>query len=597
MAKRITPINYTARDFDSIKNELVQYAKVYYPETFRDFNQASFGALMLDMISYVGDNLSFYLDYQANESFFDTATERNNVIRHSKQMGYKFRGTPASTGMCDFYITVPANTTGLGPNTNYLPLLKVGTEVVSNDGGVFLLTENIDFSDSSNPVVAARINETTGNPTSYAVKASGKIVSGRFITETKTIGSFQRFRRVYLNSRRISEIVSVVDSQGHEYLEVDYLSQNVVYKEIGNHKASSEPVPSIIKPVSAPRRFVVNQEGTRVYLQFGYGSDNEITSNSVAEPTNLVLNMTGRDYIEDSSFDPSRLLDTDKFGVSPSNTTLTITYRVNTVDNVNAASKTVRTVTRPIVEFKDLSKISSNVRNSVVSSIECDNEEPIVGGITDPSLEEIRTRAIDFFATQNRAVTKLDYESVAYAMPPQFGAIKRCNVVRDNDSFKRNINMYVLAENRNGTLTQASAPLKDNLKTWLGRYKMIHDTIDILDGRVVNFGIRFSVISDPDFNKYDVLERCVQSLATFYAEPRYFGEPLYITDVYDVLNKLDEVIDTYNVEFFAKDGGLYSDTTYSFDSNMSADGRFLHVPENVCMELRFPRIDIKGVIK
>ena len=552
---------------------------------------------MLDMVSYIGDNLSFYLDYQANESFFDTATERNNVIRHSKQMGYKFRGTPASVGMADFYITVPANETGLGPNMDYLPILKVGTEVTSNDGGTFLLTENVDFSDDSNPVVAARINETTGNPSSYAVKASGKIVSGRFVVESKTIGNFQRFRRVYLSSRRVSEIVSVVDSQGHEYVEVDYLSQNVVYKEIGNHVASSESVPSIIKPVSAPRRFVLNQEGTRVYLQFGYGSDNEITSNSVAEPSNLVLNMTGRDYVEDSSFDPSKLLDTDKFGVSPSNTTLTITYRVNTVDNVNAASKTVRTVTRPIVEFKDSSKISSNVRSSVVASIECDNEEPNVGGLTDPSLEEIRTRAVDFFATQNRAVTKLDYESVAYAMPPQFGAIKRCNVVRDNDSFKRNINMYVLAENRNCTLTQASAPLKDNLKTWLGRYKMIHDTIDILDGRVVNFGIKFSVISDPDFNKFEVLEKCTQSLANFYAEPRYFGEPLYITDVYDILNKLDEVIDTYNVEFYAREGGVYSDTTYPFVPNMSADGRYLNVPENVCMELRFPRSDIKGVIR
>ena len=137
MAKRKTPINYTARDFDSIKDELVQYAKRYYPETFRDFNQASFGALMLDMVSYVGDNLSFYLDYQANESFFDTATERKNIIRHSKQMGYKFRGTPASTGICDFFITVPANTSGLGPDMNYLPILKVGTDKLDFWGSLF----------------------------------------------------------------------------------------------------------------------------------------------------------------------------------------------------------------------------------------------------------------------------------------------------------------------------------------------------------------------------------------------------------------------------------------------------------------------------
>ena len=98
MPQRITPIKYTARDFSSIKKELVNYAKRYYPETFRDFNEASFGALMLDMVSYIGDNLSFYLDYQANESFFDTATERTNLIRHAKQMGYKFRGSPSSVG-------------------------------------------------------------------------------------------------------------------------------------------------------------------------------------------------------------------------------------------------------------------------------------------------------------------------------------------------------------------------------------------------------------------------------------------------------------------------------------------------------------------
>lgn len=594
MAKRKTPINYTARDFDSIKDELVQYAKRYYPETFRDFNQASFGALMLDMVSYVGDNLSFYLDYQANESFFDTATERKNIIRHSKQMGYKFRGTPASTGICDFFITVPANTSGLGPDMNYLPILKVGTEINSTSGAAYLLAENVDFADNSNAVVAARVNETTGVPTSYAVKASGKIVSGRYIVERKSIGNFQRFRRVFLDNRRVSEIVSVIDSQGHEYVEVDYLSQNVIYKEVANHESG---LASTLKPVSVPRRFVVEQDGTRVYLQFGFGSDTEITSDSVAEPTNLVLDMTGRDFVQDKSFDPSKLLDTDKFGVAPGNTTLTITYRVNTVNNVNSAAQTVRTVTRPVTEFSDLSKISLSTRNDVVASIECNNPEPIVGGISDPSSDEIRRRAIDHFATQNRAVTKLDYESVAYSMPPKFGSIKRCSVVKDSDSFKRNLNMYVLSENQNGTLTQASQPLKDNLKVWLGRSKMIHDTIDIIDGRIVNFGVKFAIIADPDFNKFEVLEACTRAITNFYSQPRYFGESLYVTDVYSVLNKLDGVVDTYEVKFENKEGGLYSDTTYAFEPNMSADGRYLNVPQNVCMELKFPRTDIRGSIK
>jgi hypothetical protein len=65
MPKKITPIRYTDRDFESIKESLVQHAKRYYPDTFQDFSENSFGSLMIDTVSYVGDILSFYLDYQA----------------------------------------------------------------------------------------------------------------------------------------------------------------------------------------------------------------------------------------------------------------------------------------------------------------------------------------------------------------------------------------------------------------------------------------------------------------------------------------------------------------------------------------------------
>jgi hypothetical protein len=63
------PIKYTSRDFNDIKFDLVEYAKRYYPDTYQDFSEASFGSLMLDTVAYVGDILSYYLDYQANESF------------------------------------------------------------------------------------------------------------------------------------------------------------------------------------------------------------------------------------------------------------------------------------------------------------------------------------------------------------------------------------------------------------------------------------------------------------------------------------------------------------------------------------------------
>ena len=73
MSKKQIPINYTNRDFSTIRQSLVEHAKRYYPDTYKDFNEASFGSLMLDTVAYVGDILSFYLDYQANESFLETA--------------------------------------------------------------------------------------------------------------------------------------------------------------------------------------------------------------------------------------------------------------------------------------------------------------------------------------------------------------------------------------------------------------------------------------------------------------------------------------------------------------------------------------------
>ena len=94
--KELAPIDYTSRDFESIKRDLLEYTKIYYPDTIKDFNDASFASLMFDTVAYVGDILSYYLDYQANESFLDTSIEIKNIVNLSKQLGYKQKGAPSS---------------------------------------------------------------------------------------------------------------------------------------------------------------------------------------------------------------------------------------------------------------------------------------------------------------------------------------------------------------------------------------------------------------------------------------------------------------------------------------------------------------------
>jgi hypothetical protein len=596
MPARKTPIKYTSREFDSIKNDLIEHAKRYYPDTFKDFNEASFGALMLDTVAYIGDILSFYLDYQVNESYLDSAIEYDNVIRLARQMGYKFKANPSSFGTVAIYVIVPASTSGLGPDTAYLPMLKKGTQLSSTSGNTFMLDEEVRFDDPSNEIVAARTDSTTGLPTHYAIRSYGRIVSGIFSVESVSIGSFERFRKIKLDSNNISEVVSVTDSEGNEYLEVEHLSQNTVYKEVVNKDDNKDTVPSLLRPLIVPRRFVVEREKNNIFLQFGYGGPSEIRTPSVAEPKNVVLQLNGRSHITDKSFDPYRLLNTDKFGIAPANTTLTITYRTNTAANVNAAAGSVTKVVNPLVEFADRGSLSNTKVNEVISSFESFNEEPIVGDTRLPTSEEIKRRTIDFFATQNRAVTQLDYEALVYSMPEKFGSVKRCKIIRDPDSLRRNLNLYLISENSRGKLTTTNTTIKENVKTWLSRSKMISDTIDILDAKVVNIGVEFEVVADEESNKFQILSDCNQAVRDVLAITPYIGEPLYITDIYSALNKVKGVVDAKRVNITRKLGARYSTTRFNINEAMSADGRYISIPKNVIAEIKFPDTDIKGAI-
>ena len=598
MAKKKTSINYTNRDFSSIKEDLINHAKRNYPDTYKDFNESSFGSLMLDTVAYVGDIMSFYLDYQANESFLDSAVEFKNVERLSRQQGYKFTGVPSSTGIVNLYIVVPVNSLGTGPDLRYAPILKKGTQFSSRNNSPFTLIDSVNFANPNNETVVARVNDSTGVPISYAIKAQGRVLSGRVVQETFRVGDYQRFRRLFLSLPNVAEVITVFDSDGNEYYGVDHLSQDIIYKEVANRQNNNDEVRSIMRPFSVPRRFVVERDSDLTYLQFGYGSDDEFNSTaSPVDPSSFVLQMNGKGYISDLNFDPSRLMSSSKFGVVPVNTTLTVTYRTNTVENINTAVGTLVNVDNPIFSYNDVRSLSNATISSVNASLEVSNPDPIVGDVSQITSEELRTRTKDFFATQNRAVTQRDYESIVYAMPEKFGAIKRCKIVRDSNSFKRNLNLYVLSEDSNGNLVFANDLLKENLRTWLSSVRMLNDTIDIIDGKIVNLAIDFSIIADSDKNKFDVLNSCILALQERYSDPMLIGEAFYITDVYNILNDVDGVIDAEKVKITIKNGFQYSDTRFNIEKRKSADGRYISAPKNVAFEIKFPDSDIKGTVR
>ena len=596
-SKRTVPIKYTSRDFETIKRDLLEHVRRYYPDNYKDFSENSFGSLLLDTVSYVGDIMSFYLDYSVNESFLSTAIEYDNVVRLGRQMGYKYRGNASSTGILTLFLLVPASPDGIEPDSSFLPILKRGSQFSNASNAIFTLLEDVDFGNPANEFSVATQNATNSNPTQYVVKAFGLVASGETVTKVETVENYQRFLRIDIDDADVTDIVEVVDAEGHKYYEVDHLSQNVVYTGVANKGIDKFKTPLIMKPLPVARRFTVEQNMTTTSLQFGYGSENNLTNDRIADPANVVLQMHGKDYVTDKSFDPTRMIETDKLGVVPSNTSLTIRYRRNNESSTNAAVETVTRVNNADFQFENVNALNPITVQTIISSLECVNEIPIVGSVEAPTSQELKYRAYGSFSSQNRAVTLQDYQSLIYNMPPMFGAVKRANVIRDADSNKRNLNIYLLSEDDNGLLTTSSPSLKNNVKTWLSNYKMINDTIDILDGRVVNIGIEFDAISDINFSRFEVLQNAKNNLVEEMAAIKYdMGEPFRISDILKFLKNTEGVLDVTRVRVFRRTGQGYSTFFYNLDANLTPDGRLITIPESAAFEIRFPNADIIGTI-
>lgn len=596
--KQYPAIKYTSRDFNSIKQDLVEYAKRYYPHTFKDFSESGFGSMMLDTVAYVGDILSFYLDYEVNESFLDTSIEYNNVLRLGKQMGFRFKGVPISHGLAEMFIIIPANSRGDQPDPDYIPILKKGSVFSSDDGIAFTLNEDVNFADPDNETVVAAVNSDNGNIISYAIKAVGEVISGQRYEEKVIVGDFEKFLRVKLAGSNISEILSVQDDLGNDYYEVDYLSQDVVYRDLINSGANRKNTPTVLRPLAVPRRFTSELMDGETHLQFGFGSEKDVTTDPLIDPSKTILKVHGKDYFADASFDPSNLISTDKFGVAPSNTTLTIGYMANTLSEVNISGGGLSNVVGPLFEFGNINTLVNSKVSDVINSMEVNNQESITGDVTYPSINELKERIYNVFASQNRAVTALDYKSMCYAMPTKYGAIKRANVIKDPGSLKRNLNIYVLSEDTDGGFTTANSTIKENLKHWLNQGRMINDTVDILDAKVINIGIEFDAISTPESNPYEVLNEAAASLSIYYERKFEIGEPFYIGEIFSHLNRTPGILDVTRVKVTQKTGLGYSNSVlFNVDDNMSVDDRYIVVPHNAVLEIKYPSQDIKGSIR
>ena len=590
-------INYTSTDFDSIKEDLLEHTKRFYPQKYNDFNESSFGAIMFDSVSYIGDMLSYYLDFQANESFIESAVRYSNVRKMASNMGYNFYGRPATYGIVDFYILVPALEQDLGPIRELSPIIKKGTRLRNSSGVIFTLIEDIDFDHPSVAIVASKFDQNTGRATEYALRSSGRVKSGVEIRVELDIGVAEKFKRVRIGPNAINEVISVFDAEGHEYYQVDNLSQEIIYLDTTNPNAATDGVKSIMKPFVASRRFIVEQDDEGTFLQFGYGSEDTFDEDGLLTPSNVMINMTGKKFITDNGFDPNKLTATDKFGISPANTTLFVRYSSNNSSNASTSVNSLNQVDEVVADFPyDPNDTYLQLRSSVLGSTEVANPEPITYNSSFPTIEEIKYRAMGIKAAQNRIVTKHDYEAYCYQMPPQFGSISRVSVYNDPSGTNKRLCLYVVSQRPDETFVKTNDTAKQNLRVWLNKNKMISDLIDIKDAKIINFAINYEIAISSRFNPNEVLATANQKLLSYFSEKLYIGEPVYITELYNTINKTEGVVDTIKVRPVLKSTAGYSQLSINIEDILSKDGTYIKTPSNCVLELRYPNLDIKGVI-
>ena len=589
-------IRYTSRSFQTIKRDLVEHAQRYYPNFYNDFSENSFGSMVFDSVSYVGDMLSFYLDYQTNESFLETATSLDNLRKLANQMGYNYYGNPAVYGTATFYCRVPANSLGLGPDVRFIPVLEKGTKIKTTDGASFRTTQDINFNNPSVDVVAARFDETTGKPTDYALRTFCLVRSGVEYFVEREVTTSTDFLRIRVGDQTINEILTVFDSEGHQYYEVDNLSQEVVYLQQSNSNVHVDEVPSILKPFIASRRFVVEQDETGTYLQFGFGSETEIDKFGLTDPSQVVLKMTGKNYITDTAFDPNRFLGTDKFGISPRNTTLLITYGGNNSNSLNVSINGFSEVSQPLIKFPADTSNNSVTQNEVTSTVEVSNDAAIINDNTLPTADEIRYRSYAVYSAQNRVVTKNDYEAYVYQMPTSLGRVTRVSVVNDPSGINKRLAMYVISKDNDGYFVNTNGTVKSNLKVWLNKNRMMTDQVDVFDAAIINIGFNYKYTTESGFSKTSVQADVNAAVRKLFAEKQYIGEPVYITTIYQTVNRVQGVVDTLKVTPLIKQSANYSNLGLEIDDVLSKDGTFLKCPKNCVFEIKYPDQDLKGTI-
>ena len=584
-------INYLSKDFDSITADLIDYVKRHFPSDWRDFNDASGGMALLELIAYVGDILSFNIDRQVNEAYINRAVEIKNIVSLAQNFGYKPKNqTPAVVNLAvsaDMTNTTSAET---------LFTLKKGTTVLTNYDPVisFETLNDINFSNPSN-----RIVKTSGGTTTVSVSGVSAVAGISKIFRYRADDPV-KFLKITLPDSNINEVMSVSASDGSEYFEVDNLARDTIFAGDVNPSSSSGDAGYIMRLKRVPKRYVVERDPTGLTsVRFGPGVLMESDADVIPNPNDFVLPPTLRGSpsgFAPAAIDSTSFLKTKSLGVAPQNTDITINYRsgggVST--NVGVGSLT-RVINKELIFAQpNIESLSATVVTNISNSIVCSNGEQASGGEQAETVSSIRENAVYNMGSQLRCVTLQDYQARIMSLPSQFGSVFR-SFVRKDPNNSMGVELFIITRNSQQQLTLGSDVIKNNIGTYIKNFKSFSDTIKLSNGRIVNIGIDFTIVPQSEANAQEALMECIMVLQRVLETARTnFNDSIVIPDIQARLQSLRKVRSIPNLKIVNKTTTVgtrvYSSTEFNIEANTSSG--ILKFPIDVVWEMKYPNFDI-----
>jgi len=604
------------KDFPGFKGDLLEYARTHFPEHVRDLSEPGVAGMLLEFAAYVGDVDSFYLDHQFHELDVETAVETKNIQTHLRNAGVDVVGASPAVVEQTFFFEVPATGNPPAPNPVALPIIHEGTIIPGNNGVQFELVQDINFNDtdrSGELEADVRIGKTDANnkPTTFILsnppsQQKGTCISGFRAVETFSVGGFEPFKKFALAQENVTEIISVKDNQGNIYYEVGHLTEDTVFQALLNKNSDNDLVKDSLIILPAPFRYTAETDlKTRLTtLTFGGGSAQSLDDDIIPDPSEFAIPLFGKRQFSRFTLNPNNLLRTTTLGIIAPNSTLTITYRHGGGLDHNVGPNTIRGASTLIMSFPN--DPSSAVAQFVRSSVDAKNNKEASGGEDAPTIDELKLRVPASRAAQSRIVTKPDLLARIYTMPSNFGRVFRA-AVRPDPNNPLASNVFIISRNADRQLIISPDSLKKNLSTYLNQFRMSNDAIDILDARVINLTIDFSIVTEPEISKNLVKQNVIKKLKDYFLVKNFeIDQPILLKDIENiifntagVLSISDLQLRNINGTVVFEDSGNSNTREYSsvqFDVEANTDRKILFAPPGGIFEIRFPEFDIKGLV-